>query len=49
MQVDKLDKILGHRPASVPSAVLDTGESSSTHPEVDESEEEETDGKSDQF
>ena len=46
---DKLDKILGHRPASVPSAVLDTGESSSTHPEVDESEEEETDGKSDQF
>jgi phosphoribosylaminoimidazole carboxylase/phosphoribosylaminoimidazole-succinocarboxamide synthase len=44
---NKLDEILGHRPASVPSVVLDTGESSSTHPEIDESdEEEETDGKS---
>ena len=41
----KLNEILGHRPASVPSAVLDTGESSSTHPEMDESGEEEIDGK----
>ena len=45
----KLDEILGHRPASVPSAVLDTGESSSTHPETDESGEEEIDGKGGQF
>ena len=46
----KLDAILGHRPASVPSAVLDTGESSGTTPESeDESGEEEVDGKSGQF
>ena len=40
----ELDRILGHRPASVPSSLLDTGESSSTHAESEESEEE-IDGK----
>ena len=29
----ELDEILGHRPASVPSVLLDTGESTSTLPE----------------
>ena len=42
----RLDVILGHRPASVPSALLDTGDSSGTTPEIeDDSEEEEIDGR----
>ena len=46
----QLDVILGHRPASAPSALLDTGESSGTTPETeDESGEEEIDGKSGQL
>ena len=40
----ELDRILGHRPASVPSSLLDTGDSSSTLVESQESEE--IDGKS---
>ena len=41
----KLDAILDHRPASVPSALLDTGETSCTTPESeDESGQEEIDG-----
>ena len=42
----RLDVILGHRPASVPSVLLDTGEPSGTQPDIeDESEEEEINGK----
>lgn len=41
--LSKLDNILKHRPTLVPSAVLDKEESSSTHPETDESEKEEID------
>ena len=44
----ELDRILGHRPASVPSSLLDTGDSSSTQVEPQESEEE-TDGKNINF
>ena len=44
----ELDRILGHRPASVPSSLLDTGDSSSTLVESQESEEE-TDGKYNAF
>ena len=41
----KLDVILGHRPASVPSASLDTGQTSCTTPESeDESGQEEIEG-----
>ena len=40
----ELDRILGHRPASVPASLLDTGDSSSTLAESQESEEE-IDGK----
>ena len=44
----ELDRILGHRPASVPSSLLDTGDSSSTLVESQDSEEE-TDGKNNAF
>ena len=44
----ELDRILGHRPASVPSSLLDTGDSSSTQVEPQESEEE-IDGKNSNF
>ena len=44
----ELDRILGHRPASVPLFLLDTGDSSSTQVEPQESEEE-TDGKNTTF
>ena len=41
----ELDGILGHRPASVPSALLDTGDSSGTLPDSEaESDEEEVNG-----
>ena len=36
----ELDNILGHRPASVPAVLLDTGTSSSTITEPEESTEE---------
>ena len=36
----ELDRIMGHRPASVPASLLDTGDSSSTLAESQESEEE---------
>ena len=39
----EFDRILGHRPASVPASLLDTGDSSSTLAESQESEE--IDGK----
>lgn len=42
---DKLDQILGHKPASMPSTLLDTGQSFSIHPETEESEQDEADGK----
>ena len=47
--VTRLNAILGHRPVSVPSALLDTGESSGAYPESeDDSKEEEIDGRSEQ-
>ena len=42
----ELDEILGHRPASAPSALLDTGDFSSTLSESEaENEEDDVDGK----
>ena len=41
----ELDKILGHRPASVPSALLDTGDFSNTHSESEAESEEEANSK----
>ena len=37
----RLDVILGHRPASVPSVLLDTGEPSGTQPDIEDKSEEE--------
>ena len=41
----ELDRILGHRPALVPSALLDTGDFSSIHSESEAESEEEVNGK----
>jgi hypothetical protein len=45
----ELDRILGHRPASVPSSLLDTGDSSSSTQVEPQESEEETDGKNNNF
>ncbi len=41
----ELDNILGHRPASAPTTLLDTGAGSSTAADSQDSEERETNGK----
>ena len=41
----ELDKILGHRPASVPTALLDTGSASTVLESQESSEEIQTNGK----
>ena len=40
----ELDEILGHRPASIPPVVLDSGTTSNTTTTLDSAEEEETNG-----